>query len=244
MRRTLDRGDDATSTRSRSSTRSSRIQPFHDNRGIAYPAAGDTQHSRIPVSGEKRVHHHSGMGLTSRAHDGLGHMSQLRGFGGASQGIPGYTGYVPGKNAENVFADGWSRGNEKSLTAHFEANVKGPKQWSLMTEGGTMIAAKGTDGLKEHPLHNPSYQHHQKGWSKCDFTGAHICPAGRLGPHDRQESFGQGSPQVNKKEACIHGYMGWVPGRVGENVVGERQCKTNQISHLLYNKVKMRTTQR
>ncbi|CAK0909061.1 unnamed protein product [Prorocentrum cordatum] len=28
----------------------------------------------------------------------------------------------------------------------------------------------------------------------------------------------------------IHGYAGWVPGRVGESVCGERQCQTNHVA--------------
>jgi len=240
MRRALERGDAAASSGSSTLVR----QPYRDSRGIAYPSAGDTQHSRIPVSGEEKVHLHSGMGLTSAAHDGAGRMASLRGFGAASLGVPGYAGCVPGKAAENIFAEPWSRGGERALAAHFEANAKAPKQWSLMTEGGTMVAAQPTDGLREVPLHNPSYQHHQKGWSKCEFTGARVDPAGRLGPRDRQEAFGNGSPEMIKTKAVIHGYSGCVPGRVGESVVGERQCKTNQISDILFKKVTMRITQR
>lgn len=245
MKRTMERGDDAMSTRSRSSRASSTIRaPAIDNRGISYPAAGDTHHSRIPVAGEERAHYHSGMGLTSLAHEKLGHMHSMRGYASAAKGIPGYTGYCPGKVAENVVAEGWSKGGEKGLTAHFQAKAHAPKQWSLMTEGGTMVAAHPNDGLKEVPIWNPSYQDHNQGWSKCEFTGSHIDPAGRLAPRDRQEMFATSQPPVNRMTAAIHGYAGWVPGRVGENVIGERQCKTNAISDQLFKKQCMRITQR
>ena len=47
--------------------------------------------------------------------------------------------------------------------------------------------------------------------------------AGRQGPQDRVESYGGCKPPMSKK--YIHGYTGWVPGRVGESVIGERQTE-------------------
>jgi len=224
------------------------LMPTFDNRGISHPAAGDTHHSRVPASNEAKVHHHSAMGLTSLQHDNLGGAGQLKGYGAASRGIPGYKGYIPGKAAENVFAEGWSKCHERSVNSHFGARSRAPKSWTLMTEGRTSIAPVRADTLEEIPIRNPSYQDHARGWSDCDFTGKDIDPAGRLPPHGRQEGFATSAPNLEKLSlrgmVPIHGYGGWVPGRVGENVIGERQCKTNAISGQLWEKTRMRTTQR
>lgn len=177
----------------------------------------------------------------------------MKGYGSAARGVPGYTGYIPGKHAENVVAEGWSKAHSRSLSSHFAARAEAPKKWSLMTEGRTLVAPVSSDTLAEVPIKNPSYHDIARGWSTCDFTGAHIDPAGRMAPKDRQEGFGAIQPaaprfsvgnQAATKVVPIHGYAGWVPGRVGESVVGERQCKTNAISDHLFQKNRMRTTQR
>jgi len=217
--------------------------PCHDSRGIGYAAAGDTRHSRVAVAGEEKAHLHSTMGLTSLAHEGLGGAGQLKGYSKAAVGIPGYAGYVPGKAAENVFADTWSKSHERSLGAHFDARRTAPKKWSVVAEGNTLVSAAPRDSLKEIPIKNPSYQDRVRGWSTCDFTGSQVDPAGRLAPRDRQEGFNGVAANLNPT-VPIHGYAGWVPGRVGENVVGERQCKTNAVSAHLFNKSRMRITQR
>lgn len=221
-------------------TSSSRA-PLYDTRGHHYPAAGDTQHSRVPAQGEEKAHFHSSLGLTSLAHENLGGAGSLKGYGAAARGIPGYRGYVPGKHAENVHAEGWSKSHERSLGAHFEARATAPKKRSIVTEGGTIVHSVPSDALKEKPIHNPSFNDRVRGWSQCEFTGTHIDPAGRAGPKDRQESFGGTQPNVYN---CAHGYAGWVPGRVGESVVGERQAKTNAVSTHLHNRNRMRITQR
>jgi len=216
--------------------------PMHDNRGIAHPFAGDTQHSRIPVQGEERSHLHSNLGLTSHAHEDLGGFGKLRGYGSASRGIAGFTGHIPGKLSENVFADGWSKMTERSVASHLRAVRKGPKEFSLLSEGGTIVGTMPSDMLAEVPLRNPSYQSRTRGWSTCEFSGIHVDAAGRPPPHNRTEGYGGVAPPPSKNQ--IHGYAGWVPGRVGESVVGERQCKTNDISDHLFKKNRMRITQR
>eukprot|EP00931_Biecheleriopsis_adriatica_P121240 TRINITY_DN96323_c0_g1_i1.p1 TRINITY_DN96323_c0_g1~~TRINITY_DN96323_c0_g1_i1.p1 ORF type:complete len:311 (-),score=40.87 TRINITY_DN96323_c0_g1_i1:61-993(-) len=224
------------------------LLPTYDNRGISYPAAGDTHHSRVASSTEEKVHFHSSMGLSSLTHDNLGGAGDLKGYGAAARGIPGYKGFVPGKVAENVHAEVWSKCHEKSLKSHFESRGRAPKVYSLVTEGRTTIAPVKADTLAEVPIRNPSYHDHARGWSDCAFTGKHIDSAGRLPPHGRQEGFGGIQPPVNQMGMHgiipIHGYAGCVPGRVGENVVGERQCKTNAIADQLFRKNCMRNTQR
>jgi len=113
---------------------------------------------------------------------------------------------------------------------------------SLITEGGTLVAPTSADNLREKPLRNPSYQCRTRGWSGCEFSGINIDSAGRLPPKNRQEAYNGVGPPPSKGN--IHGYQGWVPGRVGESVVGERQCKTNDISGHLFKKNSMRITQR
>lgn len=220
--------------------------PTHDPRGFTYPAAGDTRHSRVPPSGEEKAHYHSSMGLTSLAHEGLGGAGHLKGYAKAATGIPGYRGYVPGKAAENVFAEGWSKSHEQSLGAHFSARASQAKKFSIIAEGGTMVPAHPSDSLKEIPIKSNSYHDRVRGWSNCEFVGTQVDPAGRMAPSGRQEGFGAVQANINTMTASapIHGYAGWVPGRVGENVVGERQCKTNAVSQQLFNKSRMRITQR
>jgi hypothetical protein len=216
--------------------------PMHDNRGIIHPFAGDCHHSRIPTEGEERVHFHSDLGLTSHTHENRGGFGKLKGYGSTARAIPGFTGHIPGKFAENVFADGWSKMTERSVASHIRAVRRGPKEMTMISEGGTIVAPTASDMLGEIPIHNPSYQCRHRGWSDCKFTGIDIDPAGRQAPKDRQEGYGAVSAPPPRKQ--IHGYMGWVPGRVGESVVGERQCKTNDISDHLFRKQRMRITQR
>lgn len=216
--------------------------PMHDNRGQGHPCAGDTQHSRIPVSGEERFHMQSNLGLTSYTHEDRGGFGKLRGYGSASRAISGFTGHIPGKNSENVFADGWSKMTERSVGSHLRAVRKGPKEMSLLCEGGTLVTPISADMLAEKPLRNPSYQCRMRGWSGCEFSGIYVDAAGRVAPKNRQEGYSGVPPPPSKNQ--IHGYAGWVPGRVGESVVGERQCKTNDISDHLFKKNRMRFTQR
>jgi len=226
--------------------------PAIDKRGINYPAAGDYLHSSIRATEEGKdiSHHHSTMGLMSRSYEELGGAEKLRGYGRSTRGIPGYCGYVPGKLAENVYADTWSKGNERSLSSHFDARMKAPKKWGLVTEQCTLVAPVAADAIKEVSLFNSSYHDRLRGWSNCQFSGSHIDAAGRLPPRDSQEGYGrQPPPPPNSsthgmRGSAIHGYAGWVPGRVGENVVGERQCKTNAVADHLFRKARMRNTQR
>jgi len=217
-------------------------QPFHDSRGMNHPCAGDTRHSRIPLSGEEKVHLQSELDLTSHSHEERGGMGNLRGYGSASRSISGFTGHIPGKFAENVFGDGWSKQTERSVGHHLRAVRKGPKEFSLLTQGGTVVAPITADMLEEKPIRNTSYQDRTRGWSDCEYSGTQVDPAGRVGPKNRQEGYGGVGPPTCKHG--IHGYSGWNPGRIGESVVGERQCKTNDISHALFLKNTMRITQR
>lgn len=217
--------------------------PEYDKRGHTYLAAGDTKHSRIPVSGEEKAHHHSTLGLASLAYDNLGGAGQLKGYGSTVKGIPGFTGFVPGKAAENVFAEGWSKTRDRSLETHFLARSAAPKKWNLLTDGGTMTAAVKADAQPEMRLFNPSYQA-ERGWSNCDFTGKSVDPAGRLAPKGRQEDFGHRAPDNDLTDLRMHRYQGWIPGQHGENVVGERWGQTAKVAAELMKKNQIRITQR
>jgi hypothetical protein len=194
------------------------------------------------VQGEERSHFQANLGLTSNAHENRGGFGNLQGYGSSTRAIPGFTGHIPGKFAENVHADGWSKMTEKSVASHLRAVRKGPKELTVLSENGTIVAPIPSDAMAEIPLRNPSYQCRHRGWATCEWTGIDVDPAGRLAPKDRQEGYGAVKPPDPK--VGIHGYQGWVPGRVGESVVGERQCKTNDISDHLFRKQRMRITQR
>lgn len=181
--------------------------PMHDNRGIALPFAGDTQHSRIPVTGEERFHMQGDLGLTSHAHENRGGFGNLRGYGSASRAIVGFTGHTPGKFAENCFGDGWSKMTEKSVASHLRAVRKGPKEMALLSAGGTLVAPQAADMLPEVPIRNPSYQCRTRGWSGCEFSGIHIDAAGRMAPKNRQEGYRGTQPPPPK--GGIPGYTGW-----------------------------------
>jgi len=226
--------------------------PAVDSRGIGYPAAGDTFHSRIRAEDEEKdhTHHHSSMGLTSFSHENRGAAEKMRGYGRAARGVPGYSGYVPGKHAENVHADTWSKASERSLGAHFQARQSAPKKWGLLTDQCTVTAPMPADTVGEVPLFSPSFHDRVRGWSNCQFAGCSVDPAGRLAPRDKQESYGLLPPPAPNaathgyRGSAIHGYAGFVPCRVGENVAGYWQCKTNMVSEHLFRKNLMRHTQR
>lgn len=212
--------------------------PRYDRSGSDYPAAGDFNDTQRDSENVKKPCH-SSMRLTSRTYDGLGGLGTLRGYGSAAGNIPGFTGHIPGKVVQNVHGGTWTKLNEQGIGEHFAARMAAPKEWSLCTKGGTLVSTVKTDAMKEIPIKSRSYADHIAGWSDCRYTGSMIGPAGRaLG----QESYGLApQPPAGKQ---IHGYAGWVPGRVGESVVGERQCNTNHVADVLFNKARMRITQR
>lgn len=224
------------------------LAPLYDKRGIGYQPAGDTRHSRIPESNEEKRHYHSSLGLTSLAYENLGGAGKLKGHGAASRGIPGYQGFIPGKVSENAFAETWSKTQEKSLSSHIAARAAAPKQWTLMAEGRTSVAPVQSDTMAEMAIWNPSYQDHARGWSDCKVTGKHVLPAGTNAPLGQQEAFNLEMPDLNHVlhhgKAPILGYKGYIPGKVSENVIGERQCKTIAIADHLHRKALVRITQR
>jgi len=215
--------------------------PLYDTRGVGYRAAGDVAESRIPVSGEVKdsLHLHSTLGLTSFAHEGREAPAQLQGFSRASRGIPGYLGWVPGKVSENTYAETWSKSAEKSLVAHCTARDAAPRSDAVKAKEA-----------QEVPRFNPSYQDRVRGWSTCEYTGMNVEAAGRLPPAGRQEAFGAKAPRSREvwthgiQAAAIPGYTGWAPGRVGENVFGERQCQARIVADHLFKKNRVRSTQR
>merc|ERR1712118_370864 len=100
----------------------------------------------------------------------------------------------PGKHAENVHAEGWSKSCERSLGAHLTAKLAAPRKFSMLADGRTYVEPVPSDQMQERPLKNPSYQDAARGWSKCSFSGAHVDPAGRLAPNGRQDSYGNIGP--------------------------------------------------
>jgi len=222
--------------------------PKYDKRGIGFQPAGDTMYSRIFSSDQKTSL--IGPGVCSKTWDGLVHRSpqgykgfstEITGFGNATRNIPGFTGHIPGKIAENLYGDTWSKTCENSVASHFLVRAKAPKRTAFFTKEHTAVPAIDCDYYKEIPLHNKSYIDHENGWSTCQYAGLQIDPAGRLPPAGHQETFGRHRPP---EASIVHGYSGYVPGRVSENVHGDRQCKTNEVSQLLTYKNKMRVTQR
>jgi len=218
--------------------------PKYDSRGIGFPPAGDTTHSRIFRSDEYTSL--MAPGTCSKTWDGLvnqspqgykGFSTQIAGFGKATGNIPGFTGHVPGKIAENLYGDTWSKTCENSVSSHFMARSQAPKRTSFFTKEHTAVPAIDSDFYKEIPLHNRSYIDLKHGFSNCQYTGMQIDPAGRLPPAGHQETFGRQRPP---QASIVHGYAGYVPGRVSENVHGDRQCKTNEVSTLLTYKNKVR----
>jgi len=185
------------------------------------------------------------MGLTSRTYDDAGGLGSLRGYGSTARNVPGFAGHVPGKRAENVIACTWTKANEQGLVDHFAAQHAGPKKLGLATKGGTLTHFVKADCMAEIPIKSRSHSDVVHGFSDDAYVGAGVDPAGRcLG----QESYGLG-PQPPPKTTFgaavpIHGYAGWVPGRVGESVCGERQCQTNHVADVLWKKNRMRVTQR
>ncbi|CAJ1338770.1 unnamed protein product [Effrenium voratum] len=224
------------------------LAPEYDKRGIGYQPAGDTQQSRIPDSNEDKRHYHSDMGLTSLAHENLGGASKLRGRGAAARGVSGYMGFVPGKASENTFAETWSKTQERSLASHLEARAAAPKQFTLLTQGRTSVGPVRSDTIAEMPIWNPSYQDQARGWSDCEVTGKHVLPAGSNAPVGQHEAFNMKVPPLEHVlrhgVAPILGYKGYIPGKVSENVIGERQCKTVAIADRLHRKARLRITQR
>lgn len=212
------------------------LAPVYDKRGIGYQPAGDTRHSRIPESNEEKSHYHSGWGLTSLAYENLGGAGKLKGHGAASRGIPGYLGFIPGKVSENSVAETWSKTQERSLSSHLAARAAAPKQWTLMSDGRTSVAPVKSDTMAEMPIWNPSYQDHARGWSDCRVTGKHVLPAGASAPVGKQEAFNMRVPELehvlHHGTAPILGYKGYIPGKVSENVIGERHCKTVAIAEI------------
>mmetsp|Transcript_59773 Transcript_59773/g.142249 ORF Transcript_59773/g.142249 Transcript_59773/m.142249 type:complete len:303 (-) Transcript_59773:177-1085(-) len=216
------------------------LAPRFDKRGVGYQPAGDVTFSRMPPGGEIPAYRHSDLGLASASFEGRGAAS-LKGYGSAARSIPGFHGFVPGRQAENVIGMGWSKTNETSIASHLTSRQKGMRSRSLVTDGGTVVPTAPGDSQPEVPLYSLSYNDQVRGFSTCEFTGSKVDPAGRMAPCGRQEDFGLARPTPHP---VIHGYAGWVPGRVGENVIGERQCKTNTLANKLWRKQRMRTTQR
>jgi len=241
--------------------------PKYDNRGIGFPAAGDTD-SVAMVSNERRSQiasgnvsetwdqtvNHAPLGRNCSAHD-------IKGYGNVTRNIPGFTGYIPGKVAENLFGDGFSKTCENSLASHFLAR-RGPRPHSaptgsrgsrpttsqrpisapVMTKDHTLVPAVDTDFMQEMPLISRSYQDMIRGWSHCPYNGCSVEAAGAVAPVGRQERYHRSKPPVG--DGIPPGYTGYVPGKISENVFAERKHTTRQISQLLTHKNKVRSKQR
>lgn len=214
-----------------------------DVRGIDPPAAGDFCESRIP--------HSSSTPKLSKQQSDIGGLARPQ------KGITAFTGFIPGFKSENVYGKTWNRSLQMSADAHLQANAderarcaetKQPRhpardkvRATLLTKESTVVPEVDADGLREVPLHSNSYQDVRRGYSRCMFAGVDVAPAGRAPPFGRQDGFGRRPAPSPEKP---HGYTGYVPGKIAQNVVGERICKTNEISKLLTYKNHTRVLQR
>lgn len=207
---------------------------------MGHPSAGDFQQSRVRLHGEARQHFQSDLGLASFASENRGGAGRVPGYGACARSLPGYGGHVPGQ--VECIAATHTKTTENALRAHLQGRCRAPQAFSLLTASGTSLPPTSSDTLGEMPLHNPSYQDRARGWSQCEFTGSRVDPAGRLAPHGRQEGFGGEAPLQSVPFA--HGYKGFVPGRIGENIVGERECTTSLIATRERQKHRVRTHQR
>eukprot|EP00451_Oxyrrhis_marina_P028090 CAMPEP_0204358392 /NCGR_PEP_ID=MMETSP0469-20131031/36484_1 /ASSEMBLY_ACC=CAM_ASM_000384 /TAXON_ID=2969 /ORGANISM="Oxyrrhis marina" /LENGTH=353 /DNA_ID=CAMNT_0051346255 /DNA_START=19 /DNA_END=1080 /DNA_ORIENTATION=- len=181
--------------------------------------------------------------------------------------IVGYTGFVPGRHSENVFANTWTLNNSESVKKHKQSEYgrrhkETPDQYygrsmrmhpskgtshgnegsrQTLTAERTVVPAIEADKFREIPIFNPSYQDRVRGTSTCEFSGKGVDPAGRQAPVNRQDGTGLKAPPAPLRP---HGYAGYVQSRGAENVIGERQCKTDIIAMGLHRKNKMQITQR
>lgn len=173
----------------------------------------------------------------------------------AKTNILHYTGYIPGKKSENVYSNGWTKSN-LNATAAFHRTYLGRNRYgrsdplamedgkerthprgfydgdqnrglrALFTKGLTAVERVASDDKPEIPMFSSSYQDMRRGWSLDPYVGKQIDPAGRLEPYTRQEGWGcQKAPDYHRAPK----YAGYVPGRYGENVVGERQTIVDHI---------------
>lgn len=205
--------------------------------------AGDLKEARIK-SGWKKATDHEDLGPP--------------GHGAAVAGIVNYAGFLPGYRSENVYGHTWGRTRQLSVGAYFDASadkdlrrraglmdakhpVRDPTQGVRLTKESTAVPDVDADRLREVPLHSNSYQDVRRGFSRCMYGGVDVDPAGRAAPFGRQDTFGRKKAPSPEKP---HGYTGFVPGKLGQNVVGERICKTNEISKLLSYKNSIRVVQR
>lgn len=180
--------------------------------------------------------------------------------------IPGYGGHIPGHHAENVYGNTWQRTLDNSNRAHektycgdnrverddpfplrsrkeprgFWDQAQNKNRRSLITKEGTVIPRVDSDHFREIAPFNPAYNDLARGYSGCPFTGKNIDPAGRNAPVTRQEGHKLAPPPTGVR---ANGYMGFIPGKYSENVIGERERKTNEISSILTSKTRIRTLQ-
>jgi len=209
-------------------------------------AAGDYRESKIPRSLPK-VPFHEDCGP--------------QGHGATLCGITNYTGYLPGYKSENSFGSTWQRTRMRSVGAKLDHHDKirhistvdarhPAKACVRITKEGTAVQEVETDQLPEMVPFNNSYLDVKRGYSSCMFSGTHIDPAGRMPPSGagkisrqppRQDTFGRQRPLV---AGLPPGYTGYTGGKLSENVIGERGCKTHEICRFLTYKNQIRNVQR
>ncbi|CAD7948859.1 unnamed protein product [Amoebophrya sp. A25] len=216
-------------------------------------AAGDYRESRVPDSYES-YYEEPPLDNTLKA----------------KTNIVGYGGHVPGREAENVHGNTWTRTNLNATSA-FHRTFRGRNRnersdpWAvtkgksrlhprgaydmeqnrnqkfLYTKERTAVGRVETDTQEEVPLYNNSYNDMRRGWSLDPFVGKQIDAAGRQEPFTMQESYGCVRPF---KALRAPGYTGFVPGKIGENIVAERQTMTDHIAVHRTNKNKSEKLQR
>jgi len=217
-----------------------RYRPW-ERRGYLSPSAGDFKESLIATPRRKEA------------------TTMKKSF--STGNIPGYGGHIPGLHAENVYGETWQRGLEGSNIAH-EKTYRGDNRYTrddcfplrsrkvprgvwdssqnknvrtLLTEKSTVIPRVDRDHYHEVPVFNPSYNDRCRGYSACAYTGKCIDPAGRLAPVTRQEGYQLAAAPVGREQL---GYKGFIPGKLAENVIGERERTVHDISRIVRSKTR------
>lgn len=216
--------------------RASRSVATLDAQATRQDMAAATKTIRLPPdAGGAEVPYQARIGLMSRIYDqpDCPEARRLpRGSATAAGSLPGCTVHVPGKKAQNVFGEGWSKANVRSLGEHVRAR-KASRHVQRYDMGPSL------EGVQEPSLFDSSYQGSTRGWSTCAYTGVQIGAAGA--PAGRVQATGLSPPAMAKS---IPGYSGWVPCRYGDNVFGVRQRECAEIAGTLKNNSRMTTVQR
>ena len=185
--------------------------------------------------------------------------------------ISGYKGYVPGKQSENVYGSTFTATSKRAAIAlnlgeHSRTHRPRPRsfwdsQGSLakkLTKDGTWVPARENDVGQEIHLFGNAYNDFVRGGdishrargaaarpdifsyaSVDECTGRQILPAGVEKPFGRRDTFNRHCPPQPLRAT---GWTGTISGKVGENIIGTREHRTQQIASQLREKNRIRIT--